>query len=118
MKTRTTLIAATLASTLAMNAQAGDLAERRGYNNCVEHIEQKLDKQRPKVSPIFFLNETDEALTFFINATAWQDGARQAMRSECRTSTEGHNVRAISIQPGRYSDTPEGKVMIEVASRN
>lgn len=100
---------------VALSAQAGKIAQKRGYANCVEQIEQKLDRQQPKVSSGSYLAETGEHMAFYLNATAWQDGNRQPMRSKCLTSTSGHNALAVNVEPGRFDGMPLGKAEIKAA---
>jgi hypothetical protein len=70
----------------------------------------------PIIHPIFYLAETADVLTFYINAAAWVDGHRQAMRSECVTSLRSHNALSINIEPARFREAPESRVEIDVAA--
>ena len=69
----------------------------------------------PKISPVFFLARENNQLTYYINASAWHNGSREPLRSQCATSSNGHDVLALTIEPGRFNEMPRGKVMIEVA---
>ena len=102
---------------VAVTAQAGQLVDQRGYQQCVDGIESELNNQRPHLSHVYFMTVEDDNRTYYINGTAWQDGQRQPVRSECMTSLGGNHVLALAIEPGSYRGTPAARVEIEVAVR-
>ena len=111
------LAAGVLALGFVTGAQAGSIVQGRGYENCLKQIKQELDKKRPKLDSTFYLEKSADHLTFYLNATAWQNGTRKAMRSACQTSTDGNNVLAINTEPGRFVGVPGQEAEVEVASQ-
>ena len=111
------IVSGLVALSATLGAQAGDIVQSRGFNNCAEQIEQKLKQQRPKVSGAFYLAKASDHLTFYLNSTAWQDGKRQAMRTKCMTSTSGHNVLAVNMEAGRFDGVPQAEVETRLTSQ-
>lgn len=101
---------------LAMAAEARSPAEERGYKLCADRFETELRHQRPVVSPVYYVSSDVDTRSYYLNATAWEAGAREPMRAECVTPLRGLRVLAITVEPGRFSNVPRGRVEIEVAT--
>ena len=107
----------TLVSTSAL-ARSSSPFEMAGFDSCRDEIRQDLGNasRGATFARVYYLADTDEGRRYFINYSAWEDGDRVALRSECDTTRNGRNVLALNTDYGRYG-VSRGKVTIDVASR-
>ena len=119
--TRSKLIgAAALAAglTFAAQANAGPLADQPGYDNCHDEIQSQYDHQGLVFARLHYLNREAGSNTYFINASAWEQGERVGLKSACETTKNGRRILALETSYGRWKDAPAGRVDIEVAGTN
>jgi|GEM_PF-1672980 len=110
------IAAAGAAIALAGTAQAKHStdAEFRGYQTCIK-AEQK--ESRGLVSERDYLVAAQGSNTaYYVNATRWNDGDREAIRINCETTNRGTALVSKTTLPGRY-DTQGSRVTVEVAQQ-
>lgn len=106
------LIAATAAATLSVNALAvtSSPSEFRGYEACLAANEGEfrgLVTERD-----YLIAETDTGRTYYINATAWKDGARVEVGFTCQTNRAGRLVQNDGASYTRYTPANPGTVQV------
>jgi hypothetical protein len=93
---------------------AASTFEENGYALCARTADQRLEDIRR--APTYFVDKLADARSYFINATTVEDGARVAVRLECRTTINGHKLLAFSVTEGRYVSADDGGDRMSVAS--
>jgi hypothetical protein len=93
---------------------AASTFEENGYALCTRTADQRLDGVRR--APTYFVDKQADQRAYFINATAVEDGARVAVRLECRTTINGYKLLTFNVAEGRYVRAADGSDRITVAS--
>lgn len=104
--------------TFAIQANAGPLALQVGYDTCKNEIQSQQNQSGMVFSRYHYVSSEAESNTYFINATAWDSGARVALKSACETSVNGRHILALETSQGRWNNLRQGRVDIEVAGVN
>lgn len=102
----------TLGFSAYTDARPSSEKEFRGYQNCLKAAEK--DSRGLVASRQYLINKEDDSHFYFVNATRWEDGARNAIRIACETDRQGHQLLGSTIRDGRY-DTRDPRVTIDVA---
>ena len=115
MKTTLTIVAAIAAVTAATTADArpNSPAEQRGYQACLEANQDAFRGLIPERH--YLINETDAGRTYYINATAWEDGERVNVAFACETNASGRLTDNLGMTYNRFVPASEGRVSVEVA---
>ena len=88
-------------------------SEIRGYNACLKQISKESDGL---VTARQYLISRDGAdANYYINATRWQDGKRDAVRFNCATTLGGKKVVSVLTEAGRFAQAPAQPAQLEVA---
>ena len=103
---------ATLAAGISMASIAGHSspAEFRGYQACLSATEGEfsgLVLQRD-----YLLSQAEEHQTYYINATAWQHGARAQVGISCDTSRNGRKVLRTTTSNASFAMATASEVRI------
>ena len=93
----------------------GSLADQRGYDNCVSEAKQQSVGLATK--RYYFLEKTDDAKQYFINASRWEAGERTPVRIDCATNLRGNRVLSAAIEPGRWVQDKGARVRVEIAQK-
>ncbi len=101
----------TSSAALAAPASAG---EKRGYHNCVESASSETRGFYTAGS--YYINKTDNARSYYINAGAWIGDKRAPVRVSCDTSLSGNRVLTVNVVPGRFAPATSVKTF-EVAAK-
>lgn len=107
--TATTL---TLGISTYVDARPSSEQEFRGYQNCLEAAEK--ESRGLVASRQYLLNKEQRSNFYFVNATRWEDGQRNAVRIACETNHQGSRLLSSTVQDGRY-DTRGPRVTVDVA---
>lgn len=102
-----------LAYGAVIEARTSTDAELRGFNNCVDAAKQ--DSNGLVTSREYLLNKERGITEYFVNATRWEDGARNSVRVTCETAQRGTKLLSANIEDGRFVQD-ETRVTIDVAS--
>ena len=109
------LIATGIAASISLAAEAriSTSSQFTGYKNCIEAAEKEYAAGNQYHGLVtqrhYFLNQSDESDTYFINATAWQDGSRVPVAITCETTESGRKVAGLSTVSSRFAlGTGEG----------
>lgn len=107
MKTLLTLTAAvTLAA--ALPAAAGtpsQLSELRGYNTCLStHANEYRGLTTART---YLMADNGASRTYYINATAWQDGERVPVGITCDTTRDGRELLSTAVTATRFASAEE-----------
>lgn len=110
------VIAATALTTIGatLPTSAGPLALQRGFDLCSSEI--RAQHEGVALDRSYLLQRHDVQNTYFINSTAWEDGARVQHKSACATRKNGRRLLALETTYGRWRQAG-GVVGIEVASQ-
>ena len=116
MKKTAIVTAASVALSFSAVAQAkvSSDSEFRGYQNCLaaaQDVSNGLVASRQ-----YLINKEGESNLYFLNATRWEDGERNAIRVACETNRRGNVLLSKTIQDGRY-DKSGARVTVEVAQQ-
>ncbi len=95
-------------------AQTSSDAEFRGYQSCLEAADEVSNGLG--ASRQYLINKEGDTNLYFVNATRWEDGERNAIRVACETNRRGSVLLSKTIQDGRY-DTNRTRVTVEVAQQ-
>lgn len=112
-KTLAALSVLTLLLAGAANARNSQPSELRGFDTCVDTAKAEFALGFVAKST-YFIDHSASGNTYFINASAWQDGDRALLRISCETSANGRDLLAYNAAPGRFVPQ-QGKVTIQVA---
>ena len=88
-------------------------AELRGYQACLEANQDGftgLSTQRN-----YMLSKTDTGRTYYINATAWQDGQRVKISFSCETTDAGKLVQNQGVSYTHFVSAT--RTPVQVASK-
>ena len=102
----------TLAFSAASEARTSTASEMRGYNNCVN--EASKDSNGLVTQREYLIEKSGASAMYYINASRWQDGERNAVRVACETTLRGARLVSASIEEGRFSNDP-ARVTVEIA---
>ena len=112
--TLTTAIAATtLAFAAGVQAGPSTPSEIRGYEACLDANSDGLRGLTPE--RYYLLADTDTGRTYYINATAWEDGERVNVAFACETNASGRLTDNLGMTYNRFVPASEGRVSVEVA---
>lgn len=112
---KTALITATslaIGFSAVADARPSSNAEFRGYQNCLDAAEKSSHGLVP--SRVYLINKEGESNRYFVNATRWEEGERNAIRIACETNRQGSKLLSSAVQDGRY-DTKGTRVTVEIA---
>lgn len=110
----TVLAVAALGATSAASAATSSPSDHRGYQTCVKALD--TESLSGVVFPrVYYIAHQAEAKTYYLNATAWQNGERVVKRITCETSANGRQVTSFATNDGRFA-LADGK-RLEVAKR-
>ena len=112
-----TIAAATAltASAFAVEARTSSPADYRGYEACVAAADRDSNGLVP--SRHYYLEKDAGTNYYYINATRWQDGARDSVRIACETTHRGHKLVSSVIEQGRFSQAPSNNQNVEIAQK-
>jgi len=110
---------ACLAGTAGASAQVSSPADLRGYNSCVKAFDTN-ELNGVHFPRVYYIARNADAAnagskTYYVNASAWQDGNRVMKRLSCTTTRSGRQVLAFEAQDGRYALS--GNQRLNVARR-
>ncbi len=109
-----TVATSALAFSIAAEARTSSETEFRGYATCVKYAEQRSNGLVPERE--YFIAKQTDTTQYFVNATRWEEGERNAIRVACETAQRGQKLVSASIENGRFTNaTP--KVTVEVAQK-
>ncbi|MFV2090147.1 MAG: hypothetical protein ACC642_05795 [Pseudomonadales bacterium] len=94
-----TLAAAALAA--GANAELSTASEFRGYQNCLETYSGEfagLTTERR-----YLLGRSDAGRTYYINATAWDQGKRVRGGINCETTANGRKVLSREVSDAHFT---------------
>lgn len=101
-----------LAFSVAAEARSSSETEFRGYTTCVNYAEARSDGLVPERE--YFIAKKDANTQYFVNATRWEDGERNAIRVACETAARGMQLVSATIENGRFTNA-QPTVTVEVA---
>lgn len=107
------ITSALLASSAALAGPA-TAGEKRGYYNCVKSASSEARGFYTAGS--YYIDKTDNARSFYINAGAWIGDKREPVRVSCDTSLSGNRVLSVNVVPGRFAPATNVETF-EVASK-
>lgn len=114
MKASLPLAAATALATVTCaavsHAVVSTPAEFRGYQACLEANEAEfsgLSTQRN-----YLLTKTSNGRTYYINATAWQDGQRVKIAFSCDTTRSGTLINKQDVSTSHFVSAREHGVQV------
>ena len=104
LRTSTLTLAVVAAAGFSTGATAANSspAEMRGFNNCVAAFDTG-NLSGVTVPRVYYITANAESKTYYVNASAWQDGVRVAKRVTCETSRSGREVYSVQSADGRYA---------------
>ncbi|MCR9276393.1 MAG: hypothetical protein NXH85_00365 [Pseudomonadaceae bacterium] len=108
------IITGTLLAGSAALAAPATAGEKRGYYNCVKSAASEARGFYTAGS--YYINKTDDARSFYINAGAWIGDKREPVRVSCDTSLSGNRVLSVNVAPGRFAPATNVETF-EVASK-
>ena len=111
------VIAAAVVATASTAAYAGPSspAEFRGYENCVNAVE---DQNAGLTTPRSYLLKREGSNTnYYINGSRWEDGAREQVRISCETTKNGRVLLSSAVVPGRWVQESGTRVRVELAAQ-
>lgn len=102
MKTTLILAAiAALAASLGASAETRSTpSEMRGYQACLDASAQ--DYRGLVTNRTYLIEKRADQRTYYINATAWQDGERVNVGLRCETDRNGRLITAAEPTNARY----------------
>ena len=107
-------IAATAALGMSATAHARSSSESefRGYSTCVSYADQRSNGLVPERE--YLIDKSGQNTLYYVNATRWEAGERNAIRVACETAQRGADLVSATINSGRYTTTTP-RVTVEVA---
>ena len=101
-----TMLKAFLAAGLLLSAgavSANQMIAQRGYDSCVDDLEDAYPRHARLVhARHYYLASRSDDMTYFVNSTAWEDGDRVALRTQCLTDRFGRDLLARETDYGRW----------------
>ena len=88
------------AATMVAEARTSSPSDYRGLQNCLAAAEATSNGLVPARE--YLIEKDGSKAWFYINATRWQDGQRDAVRIACQTERGGKKLVSASIEPGRF----------------
>lgn len=86
----------------SLAANAGELADQRGYQNCVKALDTK-DLSGVTFPRVYYINKTAASSIYYVNASAWQNGERVTKRVTCEMTRNGRDLLAFETAEGRFA---------------
>ncbi len=83
-------------------AAAGGLSDQRGYNRCVKAFDGQ-GLSGVTLPRFYYINHTADSKTYYVNASAWENGNRVSKRITCETSASGRELHAVETADGRFA---------------
>ena len=116
MKKTVLVTAASVALSFGAVAQAKTSSESefRGFQSCIDAADAVSNGL--VASRQYLINKEGDTNLYFVNATRWEDGERNAVRVSCETNRRGNELLSKTIQDGRY-DKSGTRVTVEVAQK-
>ncbi|MEJ2088395.1 MAG: hypothetical protein P8Y69_07960 [Gammaproteobacteria bacterium] len=110
-----TLAAVAAVATLSVGAtayagQKSSTSEMRGYQACLDANKEDFRGLTPARE--YLLADSNGLRTYYINATAWQDGERVSVGFTCTTSLHGRMVDNAGASFTRYVPSHEQPVRV------
>ena len=112
---KTLVIAAAVAASTTAYAQTSSTAEFRGYENCVDAVEEQSNGLTTPRS--YLLNTAGEHTSYYINASRWEAGERAQVRISCETTKNGRVLLSSAVEPGRWVQDSRTRVRVELAAQ-
>lgn len=94
-------------------AQTSSNAEFRGFQQCVDAIDRTSRGLVP--ARTYYIAKAGASAEYFINATRWENGEREAVRIACTTTNRGQRLLSADVEAGRYVNDAAPSVRVEVA---
>ncbi|MEZ5558659.1 MAG: hypothetical protein R3E86_08985 [Pseudomonadales bacterium] len=89
------------------DARVSTSKELAGYHAC---LDAAADSHSGLVAKRFYYTaQSGDNRTYYINASAWENGNRVALRIACATSTDGRELLSVSSAEGRYALADEAR---------
>jgi|GEM_PF-6911061 len=90
---------------LSTSAAANDLVDQRGYQSCVEAFDTSDTRDLTGVTfpRHYYISRQADSTDYYLNAHAWENGARVAKRVACQTSKNGRAVLSVESGDGQYA---------------
>ena len=104
---------ATLGLSAPAEARSSSESELRGYTTCVGYAQERSNGLVPERE--YLIDKSASTTQYFVNATRWEQGERNAIRVACETTRRGHDLVSATINDGRYT-TKTPTVTVEVAA--
>lgn len=97
---------------------AGPLYVQRGYEACVDDMARDYPRQaRLAHATHYYQDATEDAMTYFVNSTAWEKGDRVRLKTRCLTDRFGRDLMSRHTEHGSWVES-RGRVTVEeVAGR-
>ena len=87
---------------LSTAATANDLVDQRGYDNCVDALDSG-DLSGISLPRHYLISRQSDTTDYYLNAHAWENGARVAKRVACQTSKNGRVVLSVEASDGQFA---------------
>jgi len=87
---------------LSTSAVASDLVDQRGYESCVDAFDTR-DLSGVTFPRHYYISRQSDTTDYYLNAHAWENGARVAKRVACQTSKNGRVVLSVESGDGQYA---------------
>lgn len=106
------LIATAAAATFSLSAQAGQstLSEFRGYEACLSANADNFQGLSTERS--YLMTNTAAGRTYYINATAWENGQRVQIGFSCQTTDSGQLIRNEGVSYSHFVSDSESRVQV------
>ncbi|NOX50713.1 MAG: hypothetical protein GXP16_09280 [Gammaproteobacteria bacterium] len=108
------ITAAVAVGAASASAQAGlsTPTEFRGYTTCIEAASEGT--KGLVAARDYLINKSNHTAHYFINATVWNNGQREAVRISCNTAGNGQRLVSTNLDSGRFTQS-SAQVRVEVA---
>lgn len=109
------ILAATAVLTVTLAAQAdarSTPSELRGYEACLDASTTTLQGVVPDRT--YLVDQRDDERTYYINATAWEEGARVNVGFRCQTNLSG---RLLSSAEPAYTRYVPASATVQIAGQ-
>ena len=94
-------------------ASAGSLYVQRGYETCIDDLDRDYPRHARLVhASHYYQDESDDALTYFVNSTAWAKGDRVQLKTQCLTDRFGRELVSRETEFGRWVQN-RGRVTVD-----
>jgi hypothetical protein len=104
------LMIAAAAALLSATAAANPIGpmEQRGYDACLKANESEF--RGLKVDREYLIRNNEDTRTYYINATAWENGERAQVGFSCETTRRGKLLNSSGIVNAHYAPAPSVQV--------